>query len=88
MNRSPYVKAPNPPQRKPRPQGPAPVVIGTVSHDGRSVTVRCPWCRKDHVHGAPDPAPEGSSMKVVGLRLSHCTDREPGSYRIIGRLAT
>jgi hypothetical protein len=58
----------------------SPVVLGTPSRDGRTATVRCPFCRHKHVHGTPD----GSA----GSRISHCWDREPQQYTIVLQAAS
>jgi len=45
----------------------------------RGVIIRCPHCRKRHVHGWPD----GTSL---GHRVAHCHDRKPegrGGYYIV-----
>lgn len=57
------------------------VVHVSVGRRGqRTVTVRCPYCERTHVHGWPlnDATP--------GTRQAHCHDRADGehrSYRIV-----
>jgi hypothetical protein len=39
----------------------------TPTRDGnRTVTIRCPWCGRRHVHGLP------AGNATVGHRVSHC----------------
>jgi len=39
----------------------------TPTRDGnRTVTIRCPWCGRRHVHGLP------AGNTAVGHRVSHC----------------
>lgn len=44
-----------------------PVLVGTLSADGRTVRVWCPYCRRDHLHGASG----------LGHRVAHCTGDTP-----------
>ena len=52
---------------------PVALVIRVFDHDGvRVVRVRCPFCRRRHVHGFPRVNAE------PGVRLDHCGKRPPG----------
>ncbi len=42
----------------------------------RSVTIRCPWCNKNHHHGWP----YGSDS--IGSRVAHCLNASGQSYSI------
>ena len=44
-----------------------PVILGTLSRDGRTVTVRCPYCGGEHTHGAA-----GIGDGTGAHRLTHC----------------
>jgi hypothetical protein len=50
-----------------------PQVTGTLSRNGRTITVRCPFCSRKHVHGAA----------TFGLRVAHCQGGESRSYDLI-----
>lgn len=52
-----------------------PQVQAVLERGGRTVVVRCPFCRRNHIHGVPN----GS----YGARNSHCHDREPRSYILV-----
>lgn len=53
----------------------APQVPAVLERGGRTVVVRCPFCRKQHVHGVP-----GGSY---GSRNSHCHDRPARTYVLV-----
>ena len=54
---------------------PIPVVVGALSDDGRSVTITCPFCSLQHVHGSVG----------LGSRQSHCVDGAK-PYRVLAKL--
>jgi hypothetical protein len=47
-----------------------PTVFGTLSRDGRTIQVLCPFCHCAHVHGST-----GITDGHNRHRLSHCTGR-------------
>ncbi len=53
-----------------------PRVLAVLERGGRTVTVRCPFCRKRHVHGVPDAA-------SYGPRQSHCHGRDAQTYVLV-----
>lgn len=52
----------------------APAVTGRLSRDGRTVTIRCPFCSRKHVHGTAGGG---------GLRAAHCGAPEARSYELV-----
>lgn len=54
---------------------PRELAYGTVSKDGRTITVECPFCYELHTHGLP-------TGKVLhnDMRGSHCVGRPAGAY--------
>jgi len=69
---------PRPPLRLiPAPVDAVPVeVVAVLESGGTTCIVRCPYCRKTHVHGVRDAS-------SYGLRDSHCWDRESRSYVLV-----
>ncbi len=65
-------------QRVDRPPSfdPPPQVTAVLARGGRTVVVRCPFCRRTHVHGVPDAS-------SYGPRLSHCHNVEPRTYVLV-----
>jgi len=57
-----------------REQNPPPVILATLSRDGRTVAIRCPYCQREHTHGAAGIV-DGTNPH----RSAHCRDQQPGS---------
>lgn len=53
-----------------------PTVEATPSRDGRTCTVRCPFCERTHTHGL------GDDGATYGYRGSHC-DSPGGTYLLV-----
>jgi hypothetical protein len=45
-----------------------PVLRGFVDRDSRTISVHCPWCDCQHVHGWPPDAPHWT----ISHRVAHC----------------
>jgi hypothetical protein len=51
-----------------------PVALAHRSESGKSLIVRCPFCGREHLHGAFRPGLGASD----GPREAHCRDDVPG----------
>lgn len=56
---------------------PSPDVVAVPDRTGRTVTIRCPYCRKRHTHGAQD------LNRDLGHRVAHCSDGRGLGYVLV-----